>query len=71
MKWKRKGALAVLLTLLLSICVSAAPKTVIPGGNHAGFGSYGAQEGDRAAAISQREQVQQTAAAIAAFAAGS
>ena len=43
---------------------------VIPGGNHAGFGSYGAQEGDGAAAISQREQVRQTAAAIAAFAAG-
>lgn len=46
-------------------------ETVIPGGNHAGFGSYGAQEGDGAAAISQQEQVQQTAAAIAAFAAGS
>ena len=42
-------------------------ETVIPGGNHAGFGSYGAQEGDGAAAISQQEQVQQTAAAIAAF----
>ncbi len=37
MNWKRKGALAVLLTLLLSICVSAAPKTVIPGGNTIGL----------------------------------
>lgn len=40
MKWKRKGALAVLLTLLLSICVSAAPKTVIPGGNTIGLQLY-------------------------------
>lgn len=45
-------------------------ETVIPGGNHAGFGSYGTQEGDGAAAISQQEQVQQTAAAIAALVAG-
>lgn len=37
MNLKRKGALAVLLTLLLSICVSAAPKTVIPGGNTIGL----------------------------------
>lgn len=37
MNWKRKGALAVLLTLLLSICVSAAPKAVIPGGNTIGL----------------------------------
>ena len=45
-------------------------ETVIPGGNHAGFGSYGAQKGDGSAAISQEEQVRRTAAAIAAFAAG-
>ena len=37
MNLRRKGALAVLLTLLLSICVSAAPKTVIPGGNTIGL----------------------------------
>ena len=33
---------------------------IIPGGNHAGFGSYGAQEGDGTALISQKEQVDAT-----------
>lgn len=37
---------------------------VIEGGNHAGFGSYGAQEGDGEAAISTAEQVKITADAI-------
>lgn len=36
----------------------------IEGGNHAQFGSYGAQEGDQPAAISPQEQWQQTAAAL-------
>ena len=34
---------------------------VINGGNHAGFGSYGPQEGDGEATISQDEQVSETA----------
>ena len=38
---------------------------VIEGGNHAGFGSYGAQAGDGEAAISQEEQWEQTADIIA------
>lgn len=33
----------------------------IKGGNHAGFGSYGAQKGDRTATISSQAQQQQTA----------
>ena len=33
---------------------------VIEGGNHAGFGNYGAQEGDGAAEISDEEQWQET-----------
>ena len=34
---------------------------VIDGGNHAGFGSYGEQDGDGAAAITARDQQEQTA----------
>lgn len=41
-----------------------ASETVIDGGNHAQFGSYGAQEGDGAARISAEEQVKQTAEAV-------
>ena len=36
----------------------------IHGGNHAGFGCYGAQKGDGTAAISQEEQLRQTASQI-------
>lgn len=43
---------------------------VIEGGNHAGFGSYGAQEGDGTAAISPAEQVRITAEAVAAWISG-
>lgn len=44
-----------------------AAETVIEGGNHAGFGLYGAQKGDGTAAISNAEQIAQTARAIAEF----
>lgn len=40
---------------------------VIPGGNHAGFGSYGAQKGDGAAKISSEEQQTETAGIISGF----
>lgn len=40
---------------------------VIEGGNHAGFGDYGAQEGDGTATISAQQQQQMTADALAAF----
>lgn len=40
---------------------------VIQGGNHAGFGLYGAQKGDGEAAISNAEQIMQTARIIAEF----
>ena len=40
---------------------------VIPGGNHAGFGSYGAQDGDGEASISAAQQIQYTAEAMAEF----
>lgn len=36
----------------------------VSGGNHAGFGNYGAQEGDGAAEISSSEQQRQTAEAV-------
>ena len=42
-------------------------ETVIAGGCHAGFGSYGAQKGDGAPVISAEEQQQQTADALAAW----
>ena len=42
-------------------------ETVIDGGCHAGFGSYGAQKGDGAPVISAEEQQQQTAEALAAW----
>ena len=42
-------------------------ETVIDGGCHAGFGSYGAQKGDGAPVISAEEQQQQTADAQAAW----
>ena len=48
----------------------APPDTVyleIPGGNHAGFGSYGDQKGDNAALISSDQQRKETAGAIALF----
>lgn len=44
--------------------------TVIEGGNHALFGSYGAQEGDGVAAISAAEQVQFTVDAMIGFVRG-
>ena len=37
MNWRRKGALSVVLTLLLSFYAAAAPKTVVPGGNTIGL----------------------------------
>ena len=40
---------------------------VIPGGNHAGFGSYGAQVGDGEAGISSADQILYTAERIAEF----
>lgn len=40
---------------------------IIPGGNHAGFGNYGAQEGDGEAAITPGEQQEAAAEAISAF----
>jgi len=40
---------------------------VIDGGNHAGFGSYGKQDGDGTARISQEEQWEQTAVLICGF----
>lgn len=40
---------------------------LIEGGNHAGFGSYGHQEGDGEATITAEEQTQITAAAITDF----
>ena len=42
-------------------------ETVINGGCHAGFGSYGAQKGDGAPVISAAEQQRQTADALAAW----
>ena len=52
-------------------CRGNLPETtveiVIPGGNHAGFGSYGAQDGDGKASISPDEQIQYTAEVIASF----
>ena len=42
-------------------------ETVIDGGCHAGFGSYGAQKGDGAPVISAEEQQQQTSDALAAW----
>ena len=38
---------------------------VLPGGNHANFGSYGAQRGDGEASITREEQIAYTADAIA------
>ena len=45
-----------------------ARELVIEGGNHAGFGNYGAQEGDGTATISAQEQQDQAAQAIVALA---
>ena len=39
-------------------------EVIIPGGNHAGFGDYGPQSGDRAAAISAQEHQQAAADAV-------
>lgn len=45
-------------------------ETVIEGGNHAGFGSYGAQDGDGDAQISAQEQTRITAELLTEFFAG-
>lgn len=45
-------------------------ETVIEGGNHAGFGSYGAQDGDGNAQISAQEQTRVTAELLTEFFAG-
>ena len=42
-------------------------ETIIDGGCHAGFGSYGAQKGDGTPTISAEEQQQQTADVLAAW----
>lgn len=42
-------------------------ETVLEGGNHAGFGSYGPQEGDGESALASGEQLRWTADTIAAF----
>lgn len=52
----------------LNACIGQVPADSvlqIDGGNHAGFGDYGAQSGDNEATISADEQQEQTAAAIA------
>ena len=43
---------------------SKAEEWVIPGGNHAQFGSYGPQKGDGAARISPEEQIRETVCAV-------
>lgn len=45
----------------------SAQELVISGGNHAGFGSYGAQSGDGVPSISAEEQTDITATAVAEF----
>ncbi len=40
---------------------------VLSGGNHAGFGCYGEQKGDKEAEITQEDQQEQTAAQISSF----
>lgn len=45
-------------------------ETVIEGGNHAGFGSYGPQDGDGTAQISAQEQTRVTAQLLTDFFAG-
>ena len=42
-------------------------EVVLEGGNHAGFGFYGPQEGDGAASITNLEQISRTAVQIAEF----
>ena len=44
---------------------AAHAEYVIDGGNHAGFGAYGPQEGDGNAAITAQEQIRQTAELLA------
>ena len=45
-------------------------EVIIEGGNHAGFGMYGPQDGDGIASILAIEQIKQTADAIASFIGG-
>ena len=47
--------------------LSHSSEVVIPGGNHAGFGDYGAQAGDGQAAITPEAQQSQAADAIVRF----
>ena len=46
-------------------------EVVIAGGNHAGFGNYGEQNGDRVSAISEEKQQEETADAISSWLLGS
>lgn len=45
----------------------SAVETILQGGNHAGFGAYGPQEGDKAPQISQEEQIARTVQAVLNF----
>ena len=42
-------------------------EVILEGGNHAGFGLYGEQDGDGVASITNQEQIEQTAKLIAEF----
>ena len=51
----------------LAVIADDAELMTIEGGNHAGFGNYGKQDGDGAATISSEQQQRETADAIEAL----
>ena len=51
----------------LAVIADDAELMAIEGGNHAGFGNYGKQDGDGAATISSEQQQRETADAIEAL----
>lgn len=48
----------------IGLCAAGEQKVIIDGGNHAGFGDYGAQKGDGEAAITSEEQQERTVDAV-------
>ncbi len=47
--------------------ITVQHEVIIEGGNHAGFGSYGTQDGDGRAAISRGQQLRETVEAMVSF----
>ena len=74
--WTMVGLLCLAAARLTAVAAasgnlpSGAVTTVLPGGNHAGFGDYGLQKGDGTASITKEVQREAVVEAMRIFLAG-